>query len=75
MEALNLLNKLNVKVDELLEKVKKQEEELETLRQNNAVLNTQNEEKEIQIAILYDELSAKDKGLSELYDKIAKLVP
>ncbi|MCQ2779540.1 DUF904 domain-containing protein, partial [Helicobacter pylori] len=53
---------------------KKQEEEWNALRQANTTLNAQNEEKDIQIAILYDELSAKDKGIQGLYDKISDLL-
>ncbi|PXA16232.1 DUF904 domain-containing protein, partial [Staphylococcus pseudintermedius] len=68
MQSLSLLNQLGAKIDELIEKIKKQEEELNALRQANTTLNAQNEEKDIQIAILYDELSAKDKGIQGLYD-------
>ncbi|QEF40597.1 DUF904 domain-containing protein [Helicobacter pylori] len=71
MQSLSLLNQLGAKIDELIEKIQKQEEELNALRQANTTLNAQNEEKDIQIAILYDELSAKDKGIQGLYDKIS----
>ncbi|WP_025452000.1 hypothetical protein [Helicobacter pylori] len=74
MQSLSLLNQLGTKIDELIEKIKKQEEELNALRQANTTLNAQNEEKDIQIAILYDELSAKDKGIQGLYDKISDLM-
>ncbi|GAA6912293.1 hypothetical protein HpHNI86_14490 [Helicobacter pylori] len=74
MQSLSLLNQLGTKIDELIEKIKKQEEELNALRQANTTLNAQNEEKDIQIAILYDELSAKDKGIQSLYDKISDLL-
>ncbi len=74
MQSLSLLNQLGAKIDELIEKIKKQEEELNALRQANTTLNAQNEEKDIQIAILYDELSAKDKGIQVLYDKISDLL-
>ncbi|MGL2439805.1 DUF904 domain-containing protein [Helicobacter pylori] len=74
MQSLSLLNQLGAKIDELIEKIKKQEEELNALRQANTTLNAQNEEKDIQIAILYDELSAKDKGIQGLYDKISDLM-
>ncbi|WQV58304.1 DUF904 domain-containing protein [Helicobacter pylori] len=74
MQSLSLLNQLGAKIDELIEKIKKQEEELSALRQANTTLNAQNEEKDIQIAILYDELSAKDKGIQGLYDKISDLM-
>ncbi|KAA6507474.1 DUF904 domain-containing protein [Helicobacter pylori] len=74
MQSLSLLNQLGAKIDELIEKIKKQEEELNALRQANTTLNAQNEEKDIQIAILYDELSAKDKGIQDLYDKISDLL-
>lgn len=74
MQSLSLLNQLGAKIDELIEKIKKQEEELNALRQANTTLNAQNEEKDIQIAILYDELSAKDKGIQGLYDKISDLL-
>ncbi|GAA7940208.1 hypothetical protein HpBT072_00060 [Helicobacter pylori] len=74
MQSLSLLNQLGTKIDELIEKIKKQEEELNALRQANTTLNAQNEEKDIQIAILYDELSAKDKGIQCLYDKISDLL-
>ncbi|GAA9463294.1 hypothetical protein HpHA290_10810 [Helicobacter pylori] len=74
MQSLSLLNQLGAKIDELVEKIKKQEEELNALRQANTTLNAQNEEKDIQIAILYDELSAKDKGIQDLYDKISDLL-
>ncbi|WRC46958.1 DUF904 domain-containing protein [Helicobacter pylori] len=74
MQSLSLLNQLGTKIDELIEKIKKQEEELNALRQANTTLNAQNEEKDIQIAILYDELSAKDKGIQDLYDKISDLL-
>ncbi|ANH41371.1 hypothetical protein ID1001_06760 [Helicobacter pylori] len=74
MQSLSLLNQLGAKIDELIEKIKKQEEELNALRQANTTLNAQNEEKDIQIAILYDELSAKDKGIQSLYDKISDLL-
>ncbi len=74
MQSLSLLNQLGTKIDELIEKIQKQEEELNALRQANTTLNAQNEEKDIQIAILYDELSAKDKGIQDLYDKISDLL-
>ncbi|WRA83274.1 DUF904 domain-containing protein [Helicobacter pylori] len=74
MQSLSLLNQLGAKIDELIEKIQKQEEELNALRQANTTLNAQNEEKDIQIAILYDELSAKDKGIQDLYDKISDLL-
>ncbi|MUU67827.1 DUF904 domain-containing protein [Helicobacter pylori] len=74
MQSLSLLNQLGAKIDELIEKIKKQEEELNALRQANTTLNVQNEEKDIQIAILYDELNAKDKGIQGLYDKISDLL-
>ncbi|GAA7697131.1 hypothetical protein [Helicobacter pylori] len=74
MQSLSLLNQLGAKIDELIEKIQKQEEELNALRQANTTLNAQNEEKDIQIAILYDELSAKDKGIQGLYDKISDLM-
>ncbi|GAA8055972.1 hypothetical protein Neuguinea12_10150 [Helicobacter pylori] len=74
MQSLSLLNQLGAKIDELIEKIKKQEEELNALRQANTTLNAQNEEKDIQIAILYDELSTKDKGIQSLYDKISDLL-
>ncbi|WQT67796.1 DUF904 domain-containing protein [Helicobacter pylori] len=74
MQSLSLLNQLGAKIDELIEKIQKQEEELSALRQANTTLNAQNEEKDIQIAILYDELSAKDKGIQGLYDKISDLM-
>ncbi|GAA6783492.1 hypothetical protein BTM319_11910 [Helicobacter pylori] len=74
MQSLSLLNQLGAKIDELIEKIKKQEEELNALRQANTTLNAQNEEKDIQIAILYDELNAKDKGIQGLYDKISDLL-
>ncbi|GHQ14688.1 hypothetical protein JP0058_13710 [Helicobacter pylori] len=74
MQSLSLLNQLGAKIDELIEKIKKQEEELNALRQANTTLNAQNEEKDIQITILYDELSAKDKGIQGLYDKISDLL-
>ncbi len=74
MQSLSLLNQLGAKIDELIEKIQKQEEELNALRQANTTLNAQNEEKDIQIAILYDELSAKDKGIQALYDKISDLL-
>ncbi|GAA7381823.1 hypothetical protein [Helicobacter pylori] len=74
MQSLSLLNQLDAKIDELIEKIKKQEEKLNALRQANTTLNAQNEEKDIQIAILYDELSAKDKGIQGLYDKISDLL-
>ncbi|WP_120982079.1 DUF904 domain-containing protein [Helicobacter pylori] len=74
MQSLSLLNQLGAKIDELIEKIQKQEEELSALRQANTTLNAQNEEKDIQIAILYDELSAKDKGIQDLYDKISDLL-
>ncbi|RVZ63154.1 DUF904 domain-containing protein [Helicobacter pylori] len=74
MQSLSLLNQLDAKIDELIEKIQKQEEELNALRQANTTLNAQNEEKDIQIAILYDELSAKDKGIQSLYDKISDLL-
>ncbi|WP_121279693.1 cell division protein ZapB [Helicobacter pylori] len=74
MQSLSLLNQLGAKIDGLIEKIKKQEEELNALRQANTTLNAQNEEKDIQIAILYDELSAKDKGIQGLYDKISDLL-
>ncbi|GAA9979590.1 hypothetical protein VN0965_10810 [Helicobacter pylori] len=74
MQSLSLLNQLDAKIDELIEKIKKQEEELNALRQANTTLNAQNEEKGIQIAILYDELSAKDKAIQGLYDKISDLL-
>ncbi|EJC08534.1 hypothetical protein HPHPP15B_0501 [Helicobacter pylori Hp P-15b] len=54
MQSLSLLNQLGAKIDELIEKIQKQEEELNALRQANTTLNAQNEEKDIQIAILYD---------------------
>ncbi|GAA9221369.1 hypothetical protein Taiwan894_13500 [Helicobacter pylori] len=74
MQSLSLLNQLGTKIDGLIEKIKKQEEELNALRQANTTLNAQNEEKDIQIAILYDELSTKDKGIQGLYDKISDLL-
>ncbi|GAA8495901.1 hypothetical protein HpDR55_10690 [Helicobacter pylori] len=74
MQSLSLLNQLGAKIDELIEKIQKQEEELNALRQANTTLNAQNEEKDIQIAILYDELSTKDKGIQGLYDKISDLM-
>ncbi|WQX51725.1 DUF904 domain-containing protein [Helicobacter pylori] len=74
MQSLSLLNQLGAKIDELIEKIQKQEEELNALRQANTTLNAQNEEKDIQIAILYDELSAKDKDIQGLYDKISDLL-
>ncbi|GAA8200565.1 hypothetical protein UBN66_07590 [Helicobacter pylori] len=74
MQSLSLLNQLGAKIDELIEKIQKQEEELNALRQANTTLNAQNEEKDIQIAILYDELNAKDKGIQGLYDKISDLL-
>ncbi|GAA8604439.1 hypothetical protein KYTH63_12810 [Helicobacter pylori] len=74
MQSLSLLNQLGAKIDELIEKIQKQEEELNALRQANTTLNVQNEEKDIQIAILYDELGAKDKGIQGLYDKISDLL-
>ncbi|MGL2444424.1 DUF904 domain-containing protein [Helicobacter pylori] len=74
MQSLSLLNQLGAKIDELIEKIQKQEEELNALRQANTTLNAQNEEKDIQIAILYDELRAKDKGIQGLYDKISDLL-
>ncbi|WP_164499408.1 DUF904 domain-containing protein [Helicobacter pylori] len=74
MQSLSLLNQLGAKIDELIEKIQKQEEELNALRQANTTLNAQNEEKDIQIAILYDELNTKDKGIQGLYDKISDLL-
>ncbi|GAA8432876.1 hypothetical protein Hpkin81_08790 [Helicobacter pylori] len=74
MQSLSLLNQLGAKIDELIEKIQKQEEELNALRQANTTLNAQNEEKDIQIAILCDELSTKDKGIQGLYDKISDLL-
>ncbi|GAB0030109.1 hypothetical protein VN1349_14830 [Helicobacter pylori] len=51
MQSLRLLNQLGAKIDELIEKSQKQEEELISLRQANTTLNSQNEEKDIKIAI------------------------
>ncbi len=43
MQSLSLLNQLGAKIDELIEKIQKQEEELNALRQANTTLNAQNE--------------------------------
>ncbi|WP_104748914.1 DUF904 domain-containing protein [Helicobacter cetorum] len=74
MESLSLLDKLNAKIDELIERARRQEEELHELRTQNTTLNAQNEEKTLQIAILYDELSAKDKGLQDICDRLEKMM-
>ncbi|WP_104712987.1 DUF904 domain-containing protein [Helicobacter cetorum] len=81
MESLSLLDKLNAKIDELIKKTKRQDEELQELRTQITTLNAQNEEKTLQIAILYDDLNAKDnelsnkeKGLQDIYDKLEKMM-
>lgn len=65
-----LLEKLNTKVDELLQTIQEQKNELQTLRLKITTLTTQNEEKDRQISQLYEQIAQKDSEVQKIYEKI-----
>lgn len=71
---MSLIEKLSEKIDDLLQKLKTQDCELEELRLKNTTLIAQNDEKSRQISSLYEEIALKDKDLQNLYDKIQEVL-
>lgn len=65
-----LLEKLNTKVDELLQTIQEQKNELQALRLKITTLTTQNEEKDRQISQLYEQIAQKDSEVQKIYEKI-----
>lgn len=65
-----LIDKLNEKIDALLQTLQSQKTELQELRLRVTALATQNAEKDHQISQLYEQLSQKDSELQRTIDKI-----
>ncbi|WP_104696887.1 MULTISPECIES: DUF904 domain-containing protein [unclassified Helicobacter] len=65
-----LLEKLNQKIDELLQIIQEQKNELQSLRLKVTTLTTQNEEKDRQISQLYEQIAQKDSEIQKIYEKI-----
>ncbi|RDU72816.1 DUF904 domain-containing protein [Helicobacter anseris] len=69
-----LLEKLNTKVDELLQTIQEQKNELQALRLKITTLTTQNEEKDRQISQLYEQIAQKDSEVQKIYEKIQSVL-
>ena len=65
-----LLEKLNEKIDALLQSSQNQKNEIQELRLKVATLTTQNEEKDRQISQLYEQIAQKDAEVQKIYEKV-----
>lgn len=65
-----LLEKLDKKIDELLQIIQGQKSEIQSLRLKVTTLTTQNEEKDRQISQLYEQIAQKDSEIQKIYEKI-----
>ncbi|MCI5969242.1 hypothetical protein [Helicobacter sp.] len=69
-EAKNISNKLLESVETLVCEFQKQRDENQSLRQQIVLLKAENEAKNSEISSLYDEISAKERELEYVLNKI-----
>ena len=65
-----LSHKLLQSVEDIIEELRKQRDANQGLRQQIVLLKAENEAKNSEISSLYDEISAKDRELEEVLNKI-----
>lgn len=69
-EIKSLSHKLLQSVEDIIEELRKQRDANQGLRQQIVLLKAENEAKNSEISSLYDEISAKDRELEEVLNKI-----
>ncbi len=74
MDNIPVIDQLSKKIDEILARLKRLEEENSQLRNEIVTLKAQNEAKESQVAKLSDELAMKDLEIEEVIGKIEAML-
>ena len=74
MEQVDLLEKLDKKIDEILQRYNRLKEENETLRRELVTCKAASEEKEKEIERLRDEIAMKNLEIDEIIKKIEQFV-
>ncbi len=68
---MSLIQKLESKIESLIQSYNEQTQELESLRAQIATLQAESAQKDLQISALYEEIGNRDRSLESLYDKIS----